>query len=185
VLYRSGAKAGDAVCVTGPVGDSRAGLHFVLKGRRDWTRPCASCSRPISFRGRTWRKGGSWRRQARDGSAGCQRRPQLRPDAYRGRERRGYPRPGGPHSISAELREFCGAYGKDPSGLPCRERGLRARVTVDAGRFDEVSRGFAARSVVRSIAWRVTGRADSSWSRRMDGSKPWTHRLGHFGAHDV
>jgi thiamine-monophosphate kinase len=147
VLYRSGAKPGDAVCVTGPVGDSRAGLHYVLKGTQA---PDAAMRRlfeahvlprPHLEEGRFLAATGA-ATAALDVSDGLssdlahiveESRVGIRVQADR-------------IPVSAELQDFCARFGKDPIrfALSGGEDYVLA-VTVSRDRIEEVSHGFAAR----------------------------------------
>jgi thiamine-monophosphate kinase len=147
VLYRSGAKPGDAVCVTGPVGDSRAGLHFVLRGAEPLDAGMRRLfeahilPRPHLEEGRFLAATGA-ATAALDVSDGLssdlahiieESGVGIRVQADR-------------IPISPELREFCWRFGKDPVrfALSGGEDYVLA-VTVHAERFDEVAREFSAR----------------------------------------
>ncbi len=147
ILYRSGARVGDAVCVTGPVGDSRAGLQFVLEGA---VPPDAAMRRlfeahilprPHLEEGRFLAATGA-ATAALDVSDGLssdlthiveESGVGIRVEADR-------------IPVSTELQDFCARFGKDPVrfALSGGEDYVLA-ATVTAGRFDEVARGFAAR----------------------------------------
>ena len=90
--------------------------------------------------------------------------------------------------ISAELREFCARYGKEPVrfALSGGEDYVLA-VTVNAGRIDEVSQGFAER--FGRPLYRV-GEVTESGSLELvmpDGQVEAVGPTGwdHFGAHDA
>jgi thiamine-monophosphate kinase len=189
VLYRSGAKPGDAVCVTGPVGDSRAGLHFVLKGAEPPDTAMRRLfeahilPRPHLEEGRFLAATGA-ATAALDVSDGLssdlvhiveESRAGIRVHADR-------------IPISPELREFCARFGKDPVrfALSGGEDYVLA-VTVDAGRFDEVARGFAAR--FGRPLYRVGEATDAGGLELMmpDGTLEAVGATGwdHFGAHDA
>ena len=189
VLYRSGAKPGDAVCVTGPVGDSRAGLHFVLRGVEP---PDAAMRRlfdahilprPHLEEGRFLAATGA-ATAALDVSDGLssdlvhiveESRVGIRVHAVL-------------IPISPELREFCARFGKDPVrfALSGGEDYVLA-VTVAAGRFDEVARGFAAR-FGRQL-YRIGEATDAGGLELVmpDGTLEAVGATGwdHFGAHDA
>ncbi len=146
VLYRSGAKPGDAVCVTGPVGDSRAGLHFVLKGAEGLDAAMRRLfeahilPQPHLEEGRFLAATGA-ATAALDVSDGLssdlahiveESRVGIRVQADR-------------IPISSELQDFCARFGKDPVrfALSGGEDYVLA-VTVSRDRIEEVSRGFAA-----------------------------------------
>ncbi len=147
VLYRSGARPGDAVCVTGPVGDSRAGLHFVLTGAAP---PDAAMRRlfaahilpqPHLEEGRFLAATGA-ATAALDVSDGLSSDlAHIVEESRVGIRVRADSIP-----VSPELREFCARFGKDPVrfALSGGEDYVLA-VTVAPARFDEVARGFAER----------------------------------------
>ena len=189
VLYRSGARPGDAVCVTGPVGDSRAGLHFVLKGAEP---PDAAMRklfeahilpRPHLEEGRFLAATGA-ATAALDVSDG------LSSDLMHIVEESavGIRVHGDRIPVSAELREFCGRYGKDPVrfALSGGEDYVLA-VTVKADRFDAIARRFAecfGRPLYR--IGEVTGSGGLELAMP-DGKLETVGPTGwdHFGAHDV
>ncbi len=147
ILFRSGARPGDVVCVTGTVGDSRAGLHLV----RDGAQPSDAARRalleahilprPHLEEGRFLAASGAVT-AALDVSDGLssdlthiveESRVGIRILADR-------------IPISAELRDFCAHGGWDPTryALSGGEDYVLA-VTVRPERIDAVSREFAAR----------------------------------------
>jgi thiamine-monophosphate kinase len=189
VLYRSGAKPGDAVCVTGTVGDSRAGLHFVLTRAEP---PDAAMRRlfdahilpqPHLEEGRFLAATGA-ATAALDVSDG------LSSDlAHIVEESRvGIRVQADSIPISRELRDFCARFGKDPVrfALSGGEDYILA-VTVMAERFDEVARGFAAR--FGRPLYRVGEVSDSRGLELVmpDGKLQSVGPTGwdHFGAHDA
>ncbi|MFB3819582.1 MAG: thiamine-phosphate kinase [Candidatus Methylomirabilales bacterium] len=147
VLYRSGARPGDVVCLTGTVGDSRAGLHFVRQGSAP---PDAGMQalldahllpRPHLEEGRFLAESGA-ATAAIDVSDGlssdllhvCEESGVgivIRPDAI---------------PVSAELLDFCSRLAHDPArfALAGGEDYVLA-ATLRAERLEEVQRGFAAR----------------------------------------
>ena len=189
VLYRSGAKPGDAVCVTGPVGDSRAGLHFVLKGTQGLDAAMRKLfkahilPRPHLEEGRFLAATGA-ATAALDVSDGLssdlmhiveESEVGIRVQADR-------------IPISAELRKFCVRFGKDPIrfALSGGEDYVLA-VTVNAGRIDEVSQAFAAR--FGRPLYRV-GEVTGSGALELVTSDGRVEAVGptgwdHFGAHDA
>lgn len=147
VLYRSGARPGDRVCVTGPVGDSRAGLHFVREGLApsDATMQALLDAhllpRPHLAEGRFLAESGA-ATSAIDVSDGlssdllhlCEESGvgiRIRAEAI---------------PVSPALRDFCARSGHDPVrfALAGGEDYVLA-VTLRPERLDEVQRGFAAR----------------------------------------
>jgi len=189
VLYRSGAKPGDAVCVTGPVGDSRAGLHFVLKRAQGLDAAMRTLfeahilPRPHLEEGRFLAATGA-ATAALDVSDG------LSSDLMHIVEESGVgirvqadriP-------ISAELREFCARLGKDPIrfALAGGEDYVLA-VTVRPDRIEEVSRGFAAR-FDRPLY--CVGEVTASGGLELVAPDGRVEAVGptgwdHFGAHDA
>jgi thiamine-monophosphate kinase len=189
VLYRSGARPGDLVCVTGPVGDSRAGLHFVLKGAQELDASMRTLfeahilPRPHLEEGRFLAATGA-ATAALDVSDG------LSSDlAHIGEESRvGIRVRGDRIPISAALRDFCARFSKDPIrfALSGGEDYVLA-VTVDPRRIDEVSQGFAAR-FGRPLY--CVGEVTSSGRLELltpDGRLETVGPTGwdHFGAHDA
>jgi thiamine-monophosphate kinase len=189
ILYRSGARVGDAVCVTGPVGDSRAGLDFVLKGAAP---PDAAMRRlfeahilprPHLEEGRFLAATGA-ATAALDVSDGLssdlshiveESRVGIRVRADR-------------IPISTELRDFCARFGKEPVrfALSGGEDYVLA-VTVNADRLEEVSQGFVAR--FGRPLYRV-GEVTASGGLELvmpDGRIEAVGPTGwdHFGAHDA
>ncbi|RPI00117.1 MAG: thiamine-phosphate kinase [Zetaproteobacteria bacterium] len=189
VLYRSGARPGDAVCVTGPVGDSRAGLHFVLQGTQGLDPSMRRLfeahilPRPHLEEGRFLAATGA-ATAALDVSDG------LSSDLTHIVEESGVgirvEAEGIP--ISAELREFCARLAKDPVrfALSGGEDYVLA-VTVRRERVQDVSRDFAAR--FGRPLYRIGEATDSGRLElvtpdgRVDAVGPtgWDH----FGAHDA
>jgi thiamine-monophosphate kinase len=147
ILYRSGAKPGDVVCVTGNVGDSRAGLHLVLEHARP-ADPAMErlfnahiLPRPHLEEGRFLATSGA-ATAALDVSDG------LSSDLMHLVEesRVGIRVQGDRIPISPELRDYCTRSGRDPIryALSGGEDYVLA-VTVRADAFDAVSREFSAR----------------------------------------
>jgi thiamine-monophosphate kinase len=147
VLYRSGARPGDAVCVTGPVGDSRAGLHFVLQGAQKLDASMRKLfeahilPRPHLEEGRFLAATGA-ATAALDVSDG------LSSDLMHIVEESGVGIRVHADSlpISAELADFCARFGKDPVrfALAGGEDYVLA-VTVRRERLQDVSGEFSAR----------------------------------------
>lgn len=147
VLYRSGARPGDAVCVTGPVGDSRAGLHFVLAEAQGLDAAMRKLfdahilPRPHLEEGRFLAASGA-ATAALDVSDG------LSSDLMHIVEesRVGIRVLAEQIPISAELREFCTRFGRDPVrfALSGGEDYVLA-VTVRRERIQDVSQAFASR----------------------------------------
>jgi thiamine-monophosphate kinase len=146
ILYRSGARPGDAVCVTGTVGDSRAGLHLVLEHAQPSDAALQALfdahilPRPHLEEGRFLASSGA-ATAALDVSDGLssdlmhiveESRVGIRVFADR-------------LPISAELREFCARRGKDPVrfALSGGEDYVLA-VTIRPERIAEASRAFSA-----------------------------------------
>jgi thiamine-monophosphate kinase len=147
VLYRSGARSGDAVCLTGTVGDSRAGLHFVRQGTAP---PDAAMQalleahllpRPHLPEGRFLAESGA-ATAAIDLSDGlssdllhvCEESSvgmRIRADAI---------------PVSPALQDFCGRFGHDPArfALAGGEDYVLA-ATLRPERLEEVQRSFGAR----------------------------------------
>jgi thiamine-monophosphate kinase len=189
VLYRSGAKPGDAVCVTGPVGDSRAGLHFVLKGAEP---PDAAMRtlleahilpRPHLEEGRFLAATGA-ATAALDVSDGLSSDlAHIVEESHVGIRVRADGIP-----ISPQLREFCSRVGKDPVrfALSGGEDYVLA-VTVKAERFDEVARKFSAH--FGRPLYRIGEVSDSGGLELVmpDGTLEAVGPTGwdHFGAHDA
>jgi thiamine-monophosphate kinase len=146
-LYRSGARPGDAVCVTGTVGDSRAGLHFVLEGGQPPDGPMRTLF-DAHILPRPHLEEGQFLASTKAATAALDVSDGLSSDLSHIIEESGVgirlhadriP-------ISAALREFCARLNRDPIrfALSGGEDYVLA-VTVAPDRLDEVSRGFAAR----------------------------------------
>ena len=147
VLYRSGARPGDIVCLTGTVGDSRAGLHFVLEKLY----PSEAAMRTLfdaHILPRPHLEEGRFLAGTRAATAALDLSDGLSSDLIHIVEESGVgirihadriP-------ISAELREFCAARNRDPFrfALAGGEDYVLA-VTVRPDRIGEVGRDFAAR----------------------------------------
>ena len=189
VMYRSGAKPGDAVCVTGPVGDSRAGLYFVLKG----TQPPDAAMRRLfeaHILPRPHLEEGRFLAATGAATAALDISDGLSSDLMHIVEESevGIRVQADRIPISAELREFCARFGKDPVrfALSGGEDYVLA-VTVKAARLDEVSQRFAAR--FGRPLYRV-GEVTESGSLELvmpDGQVEAVGPTGwdHFGAHDA
>jgi thiamine-monophosphate kinase len=147
VLYRSGARPGDIVCLTGTVGDSRAGLHFVLEKLH----PSDAAMRTLfdaHILPRPHLEEGRFLAATRAATAALDLSDGLSSDLMHIVEESGVgirvhadriP-------ISAELREFCAGLDRDPFrfALAGGEDYVLA-VTVRPDRIGEVGRDFAAR----------------------------------------
>jgi thiamine-monophosphate kinase len=147
VLYRSGARPGDAVCVTGTVGDSRAGLHFVLEGAQIPDGAMRSLL-DAHILPRPQLEEGRFLASTRGATAALDVSDGLSSDLMHILEESGVgirihadriP-------ISPALRDFCARLGRDPVrfALTGGEDYVLA-VTVAPDRLDDMSRGFAAR----------------------------------------
>lgn len=146
-LYRSGAQPGDAVCVTGTVGDSRAGLHFVLKGAEPPDPEMRSLFE-AHILPRPHLEEGQFLASTRAATAALDVSDGLSSDLAHIMEESGVgirlradriP-------VSPALREFCARQDCDPIrfALTGGEDYVLA-VTVSPDRLEEVSQGFAAR----------------------------------------
>jgi thiamine-monophosphate kinase len=189
VLYRSGANLGDVVCVTGTVGDSRAGLHLVLEHVQPSDAAMQALfnahilPRPHLEEGRFLASTGA-ATAALDVSDGLSSDlAHIVEESGVGIRIRADCIP-----ISAALREFCGRLGQDPIrfALSGGEDYVLA-VTVARERIDEVAGQFEARfgRPLHRIG-EVTG-AGRLELVAPDGRVEAVGPLGwdHFGAHET
>jgi thiamine-monophosphate kinase len=147
VMYRSGARHGDVVCVTGMVGDSRAGLRIVLEGGQ----PSDAALRRLfdaHILPRPHLEEGRFLASTRAATAALDVSDGLSSDLMHIVEESGVGiRVSADRiPISADLRDFCGRLGRDPIrfALSGGEDYVLA-VTVRPDRIGEVAENFAAR----------------------------------------
>ncbi len=145
ILYRHGARPGDVIGVTGPLGESRAGLHLLLQDIDPDTEALGNLvrahqmPRPHLAEGRFLAEHGA--------SAAIDVSDGLSSDLGHVLEESGAGarlRAGG-IPVSASLREFCGRFGFDEPVTFALDGGedYVLLCTVPPDRWEEVSEGFA------------------------------------------
>jgi len=147
VLYRSGARPGDVICLTGAVGESRAGLRFVQEGRVP-ADPAMQSLLDAHLLPRPHLDEGRFLAQTGVATAAIDVSDGLSSDLGHVCEesRVGVRVRAEAIPVSPALQDFCRRVGEDPVrfALAGGEDYVLA-ATLRAGRFDEVAAAFAAR----------------------------------------